>query len=332
MKTVSLGVENLCVPCHAHCRYCLLSSCGKATGVDYERGKRFAGRLHREIREKRPDLRFFYYIGYCMDSEQLWDYIAFCQKINSPSAEFLQLNGLKLRDERETDEFISALVKAGIKLIDLTFYGLREYHDRFAGRAGDFDCLIRILQAAYRHGLQTRISIPITQENADMMEELMTLLESLHCGEIAVFLPHGKGRGRSLDPIRLTAEDRARLSERVASKLSAYRTEGDWLADRERETPANRTLTLALTPGEIDRLETMSLEEIIACLEDLDDRYYAALPSCEELAALYGNPNGTRLYRRFRDLYLEWQQRYIAEHNLNIWNMNDETHHFSVRT
>jgi len=38
------------------------------------------------------------------------------------------------------------------------------------------------------------------------------------------------------------------------------------------------------------------------------------------------------LYRRFRDLYLEWQQRYIFEHGLDVWDMNDETHHFSVRT
>ena len=77
--------------------------------------------------------------------------------------------------------------------------------------------------------------------------------------------------------------------------------------------------------------EPMSLEEILAYLEDLDNRYYAAIPSCEKLAALYGDPAGIRLYRRFRDLHLAWQKRYIADHNSNIWDMNDETHHFSVR-
>lgn len=332
MKTVSLGIENLCVPCHAHCRYCLLSSCGQSTGVDYERGKRFAARLYREILEQRPDLRFFHYIGYCMDCEQLMDYITFSRETNSPSADFLQLNGLKLRDEANTDSFVSELVDAGIKLIDLTFYGLRDYHDRFAGRPGDFDFLVRILQSAHKHSLPTHISIPVTKENAGMMEELITLLESLCCGEIGLFLPHGKGRGRSLKSLRLTAEDLAGLSERVVSKLSACRTEGEWLKIGGGDEPTKRTLTLSLTPEEIERLEAMSLEEILSYLEGLDDRYYAALPSCEELAVLYGDPDGTRLYRRFRDLYLEWQQRYLAEHNLNIWDMNDETHHFSVRT
>ena len=35
MKTVSFGIANDCVPCHSHCRYCLLDSCGKTTGMDY---------------------------------------------------------------------------------------------------------------------------------------------------------------------------------------------------------------------------------------------------------------------------------------------------------
>ena len=113
MKTVSLGIENLSVPCHAHCRYCLLSSCGKATGVDYERGKRFVSRLYDEVREKRPDLHFFHYIGHCIDSEYLADYIGFSQSIHSPSAEFLRLNGLRLRNDTETDRFILELVDRG---------------------------------------------------------------------------------------------------------------------------------------------------------------------------------------------------------------------------
>lgn len=331
MKTVSLGVENLCVPCHAHCRYCLLSSCGKAGGVDYERGKKLVTRLYDEVRVKRPDLHFFHYIGYCMDSEHLADYIRFSQHIKSPSADFLQLNGLELRGETDTDRFVSELVGTGIKLIDLTFYGLREYHDRFAGRAGDYDFLLCILRASQKHGLAVRTSIPVTKETIGTMEELLALLNSLCCSETALFLPHGKGRGRSLDSLRLTAEDLTGLSDSVVQRLSACRTESEWISDGTWEVPTKRTLTLALTPEEIDQLESMSLEDILSYLEDLDDTYYAAIPSCDELAALYGNPSGTRLYRRFRDLYLEWQQRYLAEHGIDIWDMNDETHHFSVR-
>ena len=88
---------------------------------------------------------------------------------------------------------------------------------------------------------------------------------------------------------------------------------------------------MALTPAEMERLEAMSLEEVVSYLEELDDAYYAAVPPCEELAKLYGDPSGTRLYRRFRDLHQEWQRRYLCEHGIDVWDMNDETHHFSVR-
>ncbi len=333
MKTVSLGIENLCVPCHAHCRYCLLSSCGKVSGVSYERGKQLAARLFREVQEKRPDLSFFHYIGYCMDSEYLLDYIKFSQEIDSPSAKFLQLNGLAMRDDEETERFVAQLAAAGIEIIDLTFYGLREYHDRFAGRAGDFDSLIRILRAAEEKGLGVHVSVPLTKENVHQIDRLIALLKDLHPGETSLFLPHSKGRGRSLNQLRLEANDLICLSEAARAHLSNYRTEGEWLADGEAwGNPRRRTLTLALTPVEIDRFESMTLEEILDFLEKLDDQYYASIPSAEELAALYGDRSGTRLYRRFRDLHLEWQQRYLMEHNLDIWDMNDETHHFSVRT
>ncbi len=331
MKTTFLGIENLCVPCHAYCRYCLLSSCGKTTGVEYERGKRFAKRIYDELRTKRPDLGFFFYIGYCMDDENLMDYIQFTQEIGSPSGRFLQLNGLKMRTEAETAEFISGIVRAGVELIDLTFYGMQEYHDRFAGRPGDFEFLLRILNAARQWELKVRISIPVTQENMTQIDELIGLVEPFGVEEIAVFLPHSKGRGRSLNGVRLTSDDLGGLSERVRSHLSNYRTEGEWLASEQSEMPTTRALTLSLTPENMEQLEAMSLEEILTYLEELDDRYYNTIPSGKDLAGLYGDKDGKRLYRRLRDLQMDWQHRYLEEHPIEVWDMNDETHHFSVR-
>lgn len=331
MRTTTIGIENLCVPCHSFCRYCLLSSCGKTTGVDYDRGKRFVERLHREIEEKHPELNLMYYIGYCMDTPDLTDYIRFSQKIGSPSAKFLQLNGLTLRDEVGTAAFVGEIREVGIELVDLTFYGTKAYHDRFAGRPGDFDYLLRILAAANRAGLPVRISYPLQKENMHCVEEVMKMLEAYQISEISVFLPHCKGRGKTLDDQRLTSDDYESLSERVKKYLRSYRTEQEFLKDAALETPGSRVLALALKPENIEQLESMSLEEILAYLEDLDDRYYNAIPPVEELAARYGRKEGKRLYRRFRDLHLEWQQRFLADSGAELWDMNDETHHFSVR-
>ena len=57
MKTVLLGISNYCVPCHTHCRHCLLSSCGKITGVDFDRGLEFGERVFNELVGERKDIK-----------------------------------------------------------------------------------------------------------------------------------------------------------------------------------------------------------------------------------------------------------------------------------
>lgn len=329
MKTTALAIENLCVPCRAHCRYCLLSSNGVITGIDYERGKQLAERLIRETREWRNDFRCFYYIGYCMDSEHLMDYIRFSQIHEGPSARFLQMNGFSPRTYEETLGMMKSLRHAGIELIDITLYGTEEYHDRFAGRVGDFDYLIRILNTAEECGLKVHISCPIHKENLTQAEALLRLLGDYR--DLSFFLPHGKGRGCTLNHLRLDISDYATLSSKVKERLGVCETEGELIAHASEYAPQNRTLTLVLKPENIETLEQMDAKEIIRYLEELDDQYYHTIPPVEELAALYGSKRGVRMYRRFRDLYLEWQQMFLLQQRRAIWDMNDETHHFSVR-
>ena len=330
MKTVAIGIENLCVPCHASCKYCLLSSCHRATGVSYERGKAFARRFYEELQAKRPDLGMYYYIGYCMDTPDLADYIRFSREIGSPAGKFLQFNGFSFREEQKIRELLQMVVQEGIERIDLTFYGTQEYHDRFAGRSGDFDFLLQILDAANAEGLTVDVSLPLTRENADQADDLLDVLSGYHLGNIFIFLPHSKGRGRVLNGQRLTREEFEGLSGRVKSHFSkvTYMTEGAWIRQGQWPETERRTLTLCLTPDNIEMLESMSVEEIITHLEELDDQYTAQMPAAGVLAAQYGEKSGERMFR-IRDLLLLWQQRYLQEHP-EIYDMNEETHHFSV--
>lgn len=331
MKTTSIGIENLCVPCHASCRYCLLCSCRKATGVSYRRGRDFARRVYEELGAKRPDLHLFYYIGYCMDTPDLTDYIRFSREIGSPAGRFLQFNGLAFRSGEETEKLIRLVKAEGVESIDLTFYGTREYHDRFAGRAGDFAFLLDILVAANRGGLRADVSLPLTRESLGQTDKLLNVLDGYEVGRKFIFLPHSKGRGRVLDGQRLTREEFDGLSRRVKDCFSkaAYLSEREWLERAEWEQPEGRSLTLCLTPDNIEKLETMPVEELVAYLEGLDDQYYAQVPAIAELAARYGDKHGRQMFR-IRDLHLKWQQMYLADHP-GLYDMNDETHHFSVR-
>ena len=331
MKTVSINVMNLCVPCENRCRYCLLSYDGKVSGVDYKRSEAYAKRFYEWLRGNRPDLSFLFGFGYSMEHPDLLGAIDFCHSIGSATGEFLQFDGMKFRTDAELETLLQQLKDHGIKLIDLTFYGTESYHDRFAARAGDYRLLMNTLTKANKVGLDVTVSIPITHENVNQLDDLIAELEQHGAQQIRCFVPHSEGRGRLLDPVRFSAEDYQNLSDDVRSRINwnHFKTESEWL---KYGFPVNekRVLTVTLTPDNVGFFEGQSFADTIAYLEKLDDDYYAAIPTVGELAKIYGNLNGDRYYSA-RDLYLSYQRRYIADHKLGVYDINDERQCFSRR-
>lgn len=331
MKTVSINVMNLCVPCENRCRYCLLSYDGKVSGVDFGRSQQYAKRFYDWLRKNRPELSFLFGFGYSMEHPNLLEAIDFCQSIGSATGEFLQFDGLKFRTDAELEVLLKQLKDHGIMLIDLTFYGTEEYHDRFAARRGDYQLMIRTLAVANKIDLDVTVSIPITHENAAQMDALIAELQHYRTQRIACFIPHGEGRGRLIEPVRFCLEDEKKLSWDVHSRVNwnRFKTEADWLREGFPATE-KRVLTVTLTAENVDFFEGLSFEDTIAYLEKVDNDYYAVIPSVEKLAEIYGNPKGEGFYSA-RDLYLRYQRQYIAEHNLEIYDINDERQCFSRR-
>lgn len=331
MKTVSVNVMNLCIPCENRCRYCLLSYDGKVNGVDYKRSEAYAKRFYEWLQINRPDLSFLFGFGYSMEHPDLLEAIDFCQSIGSATGEFLQFDGMRFRTDEELEVLLQQLKTRGIKLIDLTFYGTESYHDRFAARAGDYQLMMRTLAKANDIDLDVTISIPITHENTAQIDELLADLERYDTQRITCFVPHSEGRGRLLDSVRFSAKDYCNLSENVRNRINRnrFKSESEWLCIGF-PTLEKRALTITLTPENIDFFEDMPFDETIAYLEKMDDDYFAAIPNAEELAKIYGDLNGDRYYSA-RDLYLHYQYRYISDNKIDIYDINDERQCFSRR-
>ena len=331
MKTVSIYVMNLCVPCENRCRYCLLSYDGNVNGVDYKRSEKYAKRFFDWLRENRPDLSFLFGFGYSMEHPDLLSAVDFCRSIGSATGEFLQFDGMKFRTDEELELFLRQLKEHSIKLIDLTFYGTEAYHDRFAARNGDYRLMIRTLEMANQIDLDVTVSIPVTHENSHQIDALIVELNQYRTRRIACFIPHGEGRGRLLEPVRFSVEDYNQLSDDIRGRINRdrYKPEREWLRDGFPATE-KRALAVTLTPENIDLFEGLSFDETIAYLEKLDEDYYNAIPTAEELANCYGDPNGDRYYSA-RDLFLRYQRQYIADHNVDIYDVNDERQCFSRR-
>ncbi|MBN1777319.1 MAG: hypothetical protein JW811_04275 [Clostridiales bacterium] len=334
METVSVGIQNLYAPCSCACKYCLLQSSKKAEGVDYYRGRKIAERFIRWGKEHNLENLPCYSIAYCADYPELFDNISFNQAIGFAGASFLQCNGIEIKTISETDKFIAKLKIAGIKTIDVTFFGNEKYHDRFSVHTGDYRFMLQLAKSAKRHGMTCAPSIVITEENKDMLEALFNILGQItDISNIHSFLPDYRGRGYLMEDSRLTEKSYALLSDQVKSTMNIqrYQTEKDWLSDGKLPEYTKRALVITLREDNIEMLESMTCDEIVSYVENLDKDYYRAIPPINQLAELYGNPQNTKLYR-LRDLLWMWQKRYRDENHITIYNVTDERFCYTIRS
>ena len=90
---------------------------------------------------------------------------------------------MKMRDGAACGNLCAMLAEEGVKHLNFTIYGLPEYHDRFAARAGDYDLVLRMMAAAKDAGLQVSAGIPLTQVSAAQAKHIKKLLKSrINCG------------------------------------------------------------------------------------------------------------------------------------------------------
>lgn len=228
METISIGIQNLYVPCNCACKYCLLQSCKKAEGVEYYRVKKIAERFVHWGKEKSLKYLPYYYISYCADYPELFDNILFNKSIGFVGASFLQCNGIKIKSVAETDKFVAKLKMAGINMIDTTFFGSEEYHDWFAARSGDYRFMIQLARSVVQHGIVCSPSVVVTEESKDMLDDLFNILVRVtHIDNIHSFLPHYRGRGYMMENSRLTEKIYKMLSDKVKSTINIkrYKTE-----------------------------------------------------------------------------------------------------------
>ena len=325
IKTESVMIQNLCTPCACRCRHCLLSWEGRLFGVPWERGTRFAEYAVPRIREARPELKVMFAFGPSMEHPRLFEAIRFLRGIGSPHAEFLQCDGMRMRDESECAALAEGLAKEGLRALNFTFYGLPEYHDRFSGRRGDHALLVRMLRAAVKAGLDTSVGVMLTAESAREADALCALLREAGAGRTALIVPHEEGRGRLLEPIRFSERELPLLAPETRALLneSLFRPEREWLAAGAYREETRRSILISLTAENIDEYENADPAALVASVEAADDAYYAAFPPFSKLAEEFGDPEGGSYYRA-RDLFYHYRRLYAEKYGVSVPDIMDE--------
>lgn len=330
MKTTSVLIQSLCVPCGCRCRYCLLSWNGKTEGAAWDHSVSLAKRWINELNERLPDVTAGFSFGYCMEHPDLRNALRTLKELGSPSAEFLQCDGMKMRNGTECRGLVRTLKDEGVKALNFTVYGLPEYHDRFAARKGDFELILWMIEAAAGEGLSVSAGIPLTEENAGQTDGLVKLLRCEGCEQIRLFIPHEEGRGKSISDIRARTQDLSLISEENRKLLNGkvFKSESEWIC-----APYGfdkRMILISLRADNIDEYENKDALSVVTEFERLDEEYYSAFPDFKTLADIYGDKNGDKMYG-IRDLFAHYRRLYAEEHCVRVYDVTDERYSGSRR-
>ena len=113
-------------------------------------------------------------------------------------------------------EYPAFLREAGVRRVQLTFFGMQETTDRYVGRKGAFRELLKATDALLEHGISPRWQGFLNEENREELVSLLRLSGELGLarraeafgGEFRFFVHAGScdGENRKLYPIRIRRE------------------------------------------------------------------------------------------------------------------------------
>jgi hypothetical protein len=302
-------------PCAHICRYCLISESRKRSALPFGRFEQLVHRFHDWRQAERPDLEIGVFVGPSFDYDlETLKGVARLRERRGAKFRIVNLGGLRIRRGDELTTWLQERQDAGIVGLHTSLAGFGATHDRWNGRAGDFDYQVTVLRLGGERGMTRQEKLFLTKSTVPLFDRLLDLLDAIP----------GELRGRSLSQLfyaglatryedeRLTEEDRDNLPERINALRSGKF--GTWLSEREwipimLETatqPRRLVLKLDVDENNIDQLENTPCEEIFARRELEYRASYSAIPTLAELSERYGDPENRRIYMMSRDVEGRW--------------------------
>jgi hypothetical protein len=302
-------------PCAHICRYCLISESRKRSALPFSRFEQLVHRFHDWQQSERPNLEIGIFVGPSFDYDlETLKGVARLRERRGAKFRILNLGGLRLRRDGELVSWLEERQQAGIVGLHTSLAGFGAIHDRWNGRAGDFDYQISVLRLGSERGMMRQEKLFLTKNTLPLFDRLLDLLDTLP----------GELRNRSASPFfyaglatryedeRLTEDDRDNLPERInnlrSGRFATWQSEREWIPIMRGTAARPRRLLLKLDVDEsnIDRLERRPCEEIFAQRELEYQESYRAIPALDELCDRYGDPQNRRIYMMSRDVEGRW--------------------------
>jgi hypothetical protein len=293
----------------------LISESRKRSALPFARFEQLVHRFHDWRLSERSDLDIGVFVGpsFDYDIETLKGVVRLRER-RGGKFQIVNLGGLRIRRGDELTAWIEERRQAGIVGFHTSLAGYGETHDRWNGRAGDFDYQTAILRLGGERGMVRQEKLFLTKNTLPLFDRLLDILDGIP----------GEVRTRGASPFfyaglasryedeRLTEDDRDALPDRI-NELRGGKF-GNWLSEREwipvmletADKPRRLQLKLDVNEANIDELERQSCEEIFLAREREYQVSYRHIPALDELAARYGDTTNRRVYVMSRDVEGRW--------------------------
>ena len=310
--------------CAHGCRYCPIHR--KRSMIDRGRYADFVHRVREWLERNSSRAQLYHALGYHDDYDQ--EDLDLLRGLNGATAvDGITLGGLTPREEPELRDWLQMLRSYGLKTVHATFAGVDSVHDHWNGRTGNFSFLMRTLKMAGEANLDLGQRILVSTSTIPSLDRLLDQLEALppHPGDWRYAMPFFYQTRRQKHQTEVEAD---RIDERARDVLPARvralfcstdepenLSEREWIRlTRDRTDPVSRVaLVVRLTAQNMDALERLTVDEIIADLETRTRQAYESIPPFSELRERYGSSSGTLIYAIARCLEMKWLDRYRDE-------------------
>ena len=303
-------------PCAHICRYCLISESRKKSPLPFSRFENLVHKFHDWKKSSgRDDLDIGVFVGPSQDYDlDTLHGVARLRARRGGAFKTMNLGGLRIRRAEELESWIAERQEAGIEGVHASLAGSHQTHDKWNGRAGDFEYQTTILRLVGELGMFREERLFLTKNTLPGFDRLLDILEGLP-GEArrrSVSLFFFAGLATRYEDERITEDIRDLLPGRI--KALRQGRFGDWRSEREwipimletADKPRRLILKMDVDETNIDALEQTPCEDIFAERERLYQQEYERMPSLGELAARYGDREGTKVYAMSRDVEGRW--------------------------
>ncbi|MBQ1508180.1 MAG: hypothetical protein IIZ47_02040 [Erysipelotrichaceae bacterium] len=217
-KTLSIGVD--LYGCPNRCRHCWLGHMPNRKME--EDADRFVMGVFSPFFDK---IAFYSWIrepDYCDHYRERWERDLMVSKNAIPERFELASFYRIVRDP----EYIPFLKSVGVRKVQLTFFGLKKTQDRYVGRKGAYEEVLKATDLLIEGGIIPRWQCVLNEENIDEIIEVYHMAQKIRetkCPELEFFVHEGSCDGENLKlyPIRII---RDHIPKELASVYLNYET------------------------------------------------------------------------------------------------------------